>query len=79
MSFYTELLDQDRINEGMDAPRPSLVQTLLGLYSLMDMSPEARLAKSERIEAAFAKTEAELRRKATGHDEDEIQKLAMEW
>ncbi len=79
MNFYTELLDQDRINEGMDAPRQSLAKTLLALYALQDMSPEARLAKSERLEATFAKTEAELRRKAAGPDEDEITKLCGEW
>lgn len=57
--FYTEALEQDRISEGLDEPSYSKASLLIQLYALQDMSPEARLAKSEKLEAAFAKINAD--------------------
>ena len=55
MDFYRELLDQDRIHEGLDNPSYSKARLMLDLYALQDMDAETRLAKSEKLEAAFAK------------------------
>ncbi len=57
MSFYTELLDQDRINEGMDAPTPSRARILLDLFALQDMSPDERLKRAASLDAVFASFE----------------------
>ncbi len=64
MSFYDLECQIDTLWGGNEAPTPSRARIFLDLFSLQTMSPEARLAKSERLEATFAKIEAELRAKA---------------
>ena len=58
-SFYDFEMEIDSLWGGNPPPRMSAAKMLLALYSLQDMSPEARLAKSERLEAAFAKINAD--------------------
>ncbi len=40
---------------GNDGPKPNRAKLLMDLYALQEMSPEARLEKADRLEAAFAK------------------------
>mgnify|MGYP001563044515 CR=1 FL=1 len=59
MSFYDLECEIDARWGGNEPPRQSRAKVLLALYSLQEMSPEARLAKSERLEAVFAKIKAD--------------------
>ena len=59
MSFYDLECEINTLWGGNDGPKPSRAKLLLDLYGLQEMSPEARLAKSERLEAVFAKIKAD--------------------
>ena len=68
MSFYRDLLDEDRIFEGLNTSTPSYARTCLELFALQEMSPEARLEKAERIEDAFAKIREEWAEEGFAND-----------
>lgn len=59
MSWYDLEMEINTLWGGNEPPRRSRARLLLDLYALQDMSPEERLAKSERLEATFAKIRAD--------------------
>ncbi len=58
MSWYDYEMAIDTLWGGNESPKQNRARLLINLYALQDMPPEARLAKSERLEAAFAKINA---------------------
>ncbi len=68
MSFYNDMLRQDALWGGLDPCFTSPAKLMLELYALQEMSPEARLAKAERIEAAFAKIREEWAEEGFAND-----------
>lgn len=59
MNWYRHEQDKNDLWGGMDGPSYSYAKLLLDLYGLEQMDPETRLAKAERLEAAFAKINAD--------------------
>lgn len=59
LSFYDLECQIDTLWGGNEPPRQSHAKTLLALYALQEMPAAERLAKSERLEATFAKINAD--------------------
>lgn len=69
MSWYDLEMRANTLWGGNDPPQQSRAQLFLALYGLQDMSPEARLAKSEKLEAAFAKIKQDWKDEGFSNDE----------
>jgi len=63
LSFYRELLEQDRIYEGLDAPRVSIPRLMNDLAKLQAMTPEQRAESKAKLDALFASFEDDWRAK----------------
>lgn len=64
MSFYNDLMEQDRIYEGLDAPHsPSVLRLMNDLSRLQSMTPEERAEKNRKLDELFASFEEEWKRK----------------